>query len=111
MSAKNMDNHNRWRSRTVAFRVSDEENAQIDLAVKLTGLTKQDYITRRLLCKDVVVQGNPRVYKALRDQFAAVLDELRRIEAGEGVNDELIDTINLIASIMDGMKEDDAYGN
>ena len=111
MSAKNMDNHNRWRNITVAFRVSDEENAQIDLAVKLTGLTKQDYITRRLLCKDVVVQGNPRVYKALRDQFAAVLDELRRIEAGEGVNDELIDTINLIASIMDGMKEDDAYGN
>ena len=103
MSAKNMDTHNRWRNRTVAFRVSDEENAQIDLAVKLTGLTKQDYITRRLLCKDVVVQGNPRVYKALRDQFAAVLDELRRIEAGEGVNDELIDTINLIASIMDGL--------
>ena len=95
----------------MAFRVSDEENAQIDLAVKLTGLTKQDYITRRLLCKDVVVQGNPRVYKALRDQLATVLDELRRIEAGEGVNDELIDTINLIASIMDGMKEDDAYGN
>ena len=31
-------------------------------------------------------------------------------EAGEGVNDELLDTINLIASIMDGMKEDDAYG-
>jgi len=105
MSAKNLDNHNRWRNRTVAFRVSDEENAQIDLAVKLTGLTKQDYITRRLLDKDVVVQGNPRVYKALRDQFAAVLDELRRIEAGAGVDDELLDTINLIANIMDGMRE------
>ena len=109
MSAKNLDNHNRWRNRTVAFRVSDEENAQIDLAVKLTGLTNQDYITRRLLDKDVVVQGNPRVYKALRDQFTAVLDELRRIEAGAGVNDELLDTINLIASIMDGMKEESAF--
>ena len=75
-----------------------------------SGLTKQDYITRRLLCKDVVVQGNPRVYKALRDQFAAVLDELRRIEAGEVVNDEMLYTIDLIASIMDGMKEEDAYG-
>ena len=83
----------------MAFRVSDEENAQIDLAVKLTGLTKQDYITRRLLCKDVVVQGNPRIFKALRDQLSAVLAELRRIEAGEGVNDELLDTINLIADI------------
>ena len=111
MSAKNMDNHNRWRNRTIAFRVSEEENAQIDIAVKLTGMTKQDYITRRLLCKDVVVQGNPRVYKALRDQFAAVLEELKRIEAGAGVNDDLLDTIWLMNTIMDGMKEDNAYGN
>ena len=111
MSAKNLDNHNRWRSRTVGFRVLEEENAQIDIAVKLTGLTKQDYITRRLLCKDVVVQGNPRVYKALRDQLTDVLEQLHRIEAGEGVDDDLLDTINLIATIMDGMKEDAAYGN
>ena len=108
MSAKNVDNHNRWRNITVAFRVSPEEDQQIEMAVKLTGLTKQDYITRRLLCRDVVVQGNPRVYKALRDQFAAVLDELRRIEAGSGVSDELLDTINMMAGIMEGMKEDTA---
>ena len=62
MSAKNLDKHNRWRNKTVAFRVSPEEDAQIETAVKLTGLTKQDYIIRRLLCRDVVVQGNPRVY-------------------------------------------------
>ena len=88
----------------MAFRVSPEEDAQIETAVKLTGLTKQDYIIRRLLCRDVVVQGNPRVYKALRDQLAAVLDELRRIEAGQGVNDELLDTIQMIATIMNGMQ-------
>ena len=64
MSAKNLDTHNRWRNKTVAFRVSPEENEQIDAAVRLSGLTKQDYITKRLLCRDVVVQGNPRVYKA-----------------------------------------------
>ncbi|MBU8990201.1 hypothetical protein KTF61_11565 [Faecalibacterium prausnitzii] len=106
MSLKNMDNKNRWRSKTVGFRVSPEEDAQIETAVRLSGLTKQDYITRRLLCRDVVVQGNPRVYKALRDRFAAVLGELRRIEAGAGVDDELLDTIELIATIMDGMKEE-----
>ena len=110
MSAKNLDNHNRWRNRTVAFRVSEEENAQINIAVKLTGLTKQDYITRRLLDKDVVVQGNPRVYNALREQFAAVLDQLRRIEAGSGVDSELLDTIRLMARIMDGMKKEVPFG-
>ena len=110
MSLKNRDEHNRWRNKTVAFRVSPEEDEQIEIAVKLTGLTKQDYITRRLLCRDVVVQGNPRVYKALRDQLAAVLEQLQRIEAGTGVEDDLLDTIQMIASIMDGMTVDAAYG-
>ena len=106
MSAKNYDNHNRWRNKTVAFRVSAEEDLQLETYVSMSGLTKQDYITRRLLCKDVVVQGNPRVFKALRKQFNAVLEELRRIEAGAGVDDELMDTIQMMAAIMDGMKEE-----
>ena len=94
MSAKNLDNHNRWRSKTIAFRVSPEENEQIEIAVRLSGLTKQDYITRRLLNRDMVVQGNPRVYK------------LRRMEAGGGVDDELLATIRLITVTLGGMKED-----
>ena len=106
MSAKNLDTHNRWRNKTVAFRVSPEENKQIDAAVRLSGLTKQDYITRRLLDRAVVVQGNPRVYKALRDQLAAVLGELRHIEAGGDVGDELLATIDLISVTLGGMKED-----
>ena len=106
MSLKNRDNKNRWRNKTVAFRVSPEEDAQIETAVRLSGLTKQDYITRRLLCREVVVQGNPRVYKALRNELAAVLAELQRIEAGDGVDEQLMDNIELIAAIMDGMRED-----
>ena len=106
MSLKNRDNKNRWRNKTVAFRVSPEEDAQIETAVRLSGLTKQDYITRRLLCREVVVQGNPRVYKALRNELAAVLAELQRIEAGAGVDEELMDNIELNAAIMDGMRED-----
>ena len=106
MSLKNRDNKNRWRNKTVALRVSPEEDAQIETAVRLSGLTKQDYITRRLLCREVVVQGNPRVYKALRNELAAVLAELQRIEAGAGVDEELMDNIELIAAIMDGMRED-----
>ena len=106
MSAKNLDNHNRWRNKTVAFRVSPEEDEQLEIAVRLSGLTKQDYITRRLLNRDIVVQGNPRVYKALRDQLAAVLGELRRMEAGGGVGDELLATIDLIPVTLGGMKED-----
>ena len=109
MSAKNRDNKNRWRNITVGFRVSPEENERINKAVALSGLPKQEYCYRRCLDQDVVVQGNPKVYKALRDQLSAVLDELRRIEAGQGVNDELLDTIKMITTIMNGMQEEFAY--
>ena len=77
--------------------------------MKISGLTKQDYITTRLLERDVVVEGNPRVYKALKEQFASVLDELRHIEAGSSVDADLLEIIRMMAAIMDGMKED-PYG-
>ena len=104
MSAKSLDAHGRWRNITVAFRVSPEEDEQIERLVRLTGLTKQDYIIRRLLEKEIVVMGNPKVYKALKNQMADVLQELQRIEAGAGLSDELLEIIRLIAEIMDEMK-------
>lgn len=110
MSLKNRDEHNRWRSKTVAFRVSPEEDKQIETYVRLSGLTKQDYITRRLTHRDIVVQGNPRVFKALRNQLADVLSELQRIEAGGEVNDELLDVIEMIADILSGLKGEDNNG-
>ena len=110
MSLKNRDEHNRWRNKTVAFRVSPEEDKQIETYVRLSGLTKQDYITRRLTHRDIVVQGNPRVFKALKTELAAVLTELKRIEAGNGVDEELLNVIELIAVILGGLKGEDANG-
>ena len=110
MSLKNRDEHNRWRNKTVAFRVSPEEDKQIETYVQLSGLSKQDYITRRLTHKDIVVQGNPRVFKALRNQLAEVLAEIQRIEAGGEVNDELLDVIEMIAEILGGLKGEDNNG-
>ena len=105
MSKKNLDHQGRWRSKAVAFRLSPEEDQQLETAVRLSGLTKQDYITDRLLCRDVVVQGNPRVYKALRDEMYKILQELCRIEKGGCVSGELLETINLINKTMAGLKE------
>ena len=90
---KNLDYKGRWRNKTVAFRVSEEEAKLIDDLVALSGLTKQDYIIRRLQCRDVVVQGNPRVYKALRNQMADIYEELKRLERCSEANDELLYTI------------------
>ena len=101
---KNLDYKGRWRNKTVAFRVAEDEAKLIDRCVALSGLTKQDYIIRRLQCRDVVVQGNPRVYKALRNQMAEIYEKLKRLESVNEANDELLYTIQLVAEIMNGLK-------
>ena len=104
---KKLDHNGRWRNRIVAFRVSDEEAKLLNDLVALSGQTKQDYIMRRLLCRDVIVQGNPRVYKALKNQMAAIYEELKRLESIDSDNDELLYTLQVIAITLDGLKGED----
>lgn len=70
----------------------------------------QEYCYRRCLNQDVVVQGNPRVFKALKTELAAVIAELKRIEAGNRVDEELLNVIELIAVILVGLKGEDEDG-
>lgn len=106
MSHKSRDMHGRWRNITVAFRASEEENRLINEAVALSGLTKQEYIITKLQNRDVVVVGNPRVFKALKTKMNAIYAELNRIKEASEISDQLIETINLVASIYARMIED-----
>ncbi len=103
MSSKNLDNHNRLRSKIVAFRMSPEEAEKLDRFVNISGLNKQDYLISRVLQKDVV-KGSSRVYKALTEQMVLLHDELKAIQAGEEeLTDDLLDIIELTVSIIKDM--------
>lgn len=106
MSVKLRDEHNRFRSVTVGFRVSPEENELLNKAVALSGLPKQEYCYKKCMNQSVIVQGNPRVYKALRNNMAEILIELQRIEAGNQIDDELLKLIKMISNILGGLKEE-----
>ena len=107
MSAKNVDRHNRFRSITVGFRVSPEEQEELNRAVALSGLPKQEYCYRKCMGREVVVQPNPRVYKALKNQMAAIHEELKRLETVSPDNDELLYTLQVIAITLEGLKGED----
>lgn len=104
MSAKNLDKHNRFRSITVGFRVSPEEQEEINRAVYLSGLSKQEYCYRKCMNRDIVVQGNPRVYKALKTNMEQIYTELQRITDEKDISPEMLETLNLIAITLDGLK-------
>ena len=103
MSEKRLDNHGRWRNIDVSFRVSEEESRAINEAVELSGLTKREYIARKLMNRDVVVVGNPRVFKKLSTKMDDIYEQLIRISSGGEISEELTETINLVAKIYWGM--------
>ena len=107
MTKKNLDDHKRWRNRQVGFRLSPEEADLLDVKVRLSGLTKQDYMIKRLLEKEIVVVGNSRIYRMLKYELEDVLDQLKRFEAGQHLSAELLETIQLIAEILKQMKGSD----
>ena len=101
MSAKNNDNHNRFRSRTIAFRVSPEEDEQINIAVSLSGMTKQDYITYKLLDRTINVKASCKVHRAVYDRLTEVLEQLKKLNNGSEIDDELLENIKLITNIIE----------
>lgn len=104
MSAKNRDHHNRWRNITVGFRVSPEENEQLNKAEALSGLPKQEYCYRKCMDNSITVTPNPRIFKALKTELDDVWTELRRISTGTQPSDELVNDITLIAKMLNDMK-------
>lgn len=102
---KSLDNKGRWRNVIISFRMSPQERDDLNVRVKLSGLTKQDYIIKRLSERDIVVQPNTRVYKALRNQMTKILEELQRIENGADIDSDLLDIIQITAQTYNGLAE------
>jgi len=86
--------------------MSKEEIILLDNLVSLSGLTKQDYIIKRLLYKDVVVVGNTRVYKALKNHMEQIFTELKRLSTMQEIDDVTLSTIQFIGQILQGIKEE-----
>ena len=100
MSDRKLDSKGRWRSRVVAFRVSDEEAELLNRLVDISGLTKQDYLIKKTTDRKVVVKGSIRVFGALKAQLTYVYEELKRLDKVTPKNDELMELIKVISMIL-----------
>ena len=104
MSHKNVDSHNRLRSVVVGFRMSPEKAGLLNSLVKVSGLNKQDYLINRALQRDVIVNGNPRVFIGLKKELIALYNELQRLNDCSQIADEQFILLNQIVKILNEMR-------
>ena len=106
MSEKNRDDKNRWRNVTIAFRVSPEENEELNNRVKLSGFrTKQEYIIQSVLHQKVVAIGNPLMFLQFRQNLQRIEEELKRIGKASEIDEELLTPIRSMLEILEGFRE------
>ena len=73
--------------------------------MQLSGLAKQDYLIQRVLQREVVVTGNPRVFKGLKKQMESIAGVLTRITDASGLDEGLLERIDRIKTILQDLKE------
>jgi ribosomal protein L35AE/L33A len=105
MSEKSMDKKNRWRNVTVAFRMSKEENEELEMRVKLMGFrTRQEYIIQSLLYQKVLAKGNPLMLVQFRKHLQNIEAELKRIDNINEVGEEFFTPIRTMAEILEAFQ-------
>ncbi|MFQ9514356.1 MAG: plasmid mobilization protein [Eubacterium sp.] len=106
MSQKNRDDKNRWRSVTIAFRMSPEESEELNNRVKLCGFrTKQDYLIQSVLHQKVAAKGNPLMMVQFRKNLRQIERELERIGNISEMDEELLTPIRTMLEIMEGFEK------
>jgi hypothetical protein len=105
MSLKVKDDKNRWRNKTIAFRLSPEEDEELNKRYKLLGYrTKQNYIIDSVLKNKVVAMGNMEMIYQFRQSLKEILTELKRIDKADDLNEELTIPIRTMLEIIEAMK-------
>lgn len=106
MSQKNKDDHNRLRSRTIAFRMSPEEEAELNDRVKLLGYrTKQDYLIYAVLHNEVNAVGNAQMLVQFRNDLREILTELKRLDSASEMEEELMTPVRTMLEILRAFQE------
>ena len=107
MSHKNIDSQGRHRSKTIAFRVSPDEEQIINALVAASGLTKQDYLAMKAENHEIVVNPDIRIYKLLKEQMKDVYVELRRLRSASEMDERLIELLQILTRVFADMGEEE----
>ena len=106
MSEKARDGQGRWRSKTIAFRISPEENQLLEEFVKLSGHTKQTYIINRVLRREVKVIPSPRVHKALKSKMEQLCEKFDTFRNANDLSPETIAELTFLGKLYEGLSSE-----
>ena len=87
-------------SRTVAFRLSNEDFARFQILADASGKVRQDFIRDCVLECKVTVYPNIRVRKYLEQHLQELTGELKRVKKADGLTPDLLDRLDCLLKLI-----------
>ena len=102
MSKKNLDAEGRFRSKTIAFRLSPQEAEELDLMWRISGYRiKQDYIRDCLFRRSVEAKGNPHMLISMRRTLKEIKEEVESDRYEKETENVLITRLDRMIEILE----------
>lgn len=100
---KRIDSNGRWRSKTVGFRLSPKEADKLDFLATTSGLSKQNYILKRVFNEKVYINPNPRIQKYFSSYLQEILIELKKLQTVKEQDKEILDNLKYLVDAIEQM--------
>ncbi len=84
----------------ISFRMLPQEANNLNQQVALSGLTKQDYIIKCLLEREVRVVCGRKVAREMQEVLEALLEELQYLEEGVVPSAEIMEPLKNVLEIL-----------
>lgn len=104
MSVKNCDYRGRFRSKIVSFRMSPEESVLLDRKVKMSGMKKQDYLIQCVNNLQIVIYGNPYVYRSLKRELEIYIQLFNEIQHLDELDVDDLEILEYMLEIIRNLK-------
>lgn len=105
MAKKKRIEKNRTRYRTVAFRCSDAELAELNKRVDLSGLQKRDYLIKSVLNQEITVIGNALLFEKLQSELTSIRKRIGVEGSASGVKSEEFAALRTVAEMLSGFQK------
>lgn len=104
MSARNNDRQGRFRCKTIGYRISPEEYEVLQRKIKMSGLTKQDYMIHCMENQNIKICGSSYVYRSLKNELNHFIELFQNMQQLDDLPLDELEILEYMLNIIINMR-------
>ena len=92
------------RNKIMNFYVTEEEKEKIEIRMKLSGLTKQEFYVQSMMNQKVVCIGNVKTFDEMKKQLLVIEEHLKNVKEVDDLDENILENLRMILELFHGVR-------